>query len=170
MVVAAGPCQLFAVRVEKLVTGVHISTPPLHTVDISATTTISEIFSGVPPEHFASLLPGPGPRFLLLHTPAGTGYTVISADSRQLVTSVASKPPFYVVNVFHKFKTGVEHIILPCPRALGRKQFLIHPPAMNCVWLEDVLAHLASDKVIASDPSVLGYAHYTPTLIDDEHA
>ena len=95
--VVVGPCQLLAVRVEKLVTGVHISTPHfwvLHTVTISATSTISDLdlLSAVPPEHLASLLPGSGPRFLLLHAPAGTGYTVISLDSRQLVTSVASEP------------------------------------------------------------------------------
>ena len=167
--VAVGPCQLLAVRVEKLVTGVHISTPLLHTVTVSATSTISDLLSAVPQEHLASLLPGSGPRFLLLHAPAGTGYTVISLDSRQLVTSVASEPPFYVVNVLSKFKTGVEHVILPCPQALGGKQFLVHPPSMNCTWLEDVLAHLASDKVIGSEPSALGYASYDPTLIDAKH-
>jgi len=160
--VALGSCKLLAVRVEKFVTGVHISTPPLHTVDISATTMISDIFSAVPPEHLASLPPGPGPRFLLLRAPAGTGYTVISTNSRQLVTSLASEPPFYVVNVLSKFKTGVEHVILPCPRALGGKQFLVHPPGMNCMWLEDILAHLASDKVIGSDPAALGFANYDP--------
>ena len=56
--VAVGPCQLLAVRVEKLVTGVHISTPLLHTVTISATSTISDRPSHQSTSHLCSRDPG----------------------------------------------------------------------------------------------------------------
>ena len=161
-------CQLFAVRVEKFVNGVHISTPLLHTATVSDASTISDLFSSVPPEHLESLLPGTGPRFLLMLAPAGTGYSVHAVDSPMLLSSVAMEPPFYVVNVLRQFKTGEEHVVLPCPRAIGGKQFLVHPPGMNCEWLEDILAHLASDKVIGSDPLALGFANYDPTFGSSE--
>jgi hypothetical protein len=113
------PCKILAVRVERLVTGVHISTPVLHVATVSTTTTFAELFSSIPLQNTVALPPS-GPSFFLVQArlaPAGAadggGTVVIATDSPALVASAAVELLLYLVPVLRQFKTGIDHAVLP---------------------------------------------------------